>query len=837
MLTRRAGPLLTPLLAIAAPVGAPPCQKYPDTPRSFGGVYPHLASFNDQNECGTGAVVPWAGRLWWLTYAPHRPDGSDDKLYSTDGSLALTVHPESIGGTPANRLIHEESQQLFIGPYAIDRKGNVRAIPYAQMRGRPTGTARHLFDPAGKVYTATMEEGLYEIDVETLAVTRLFADNHDEGARPVMGLPGYHGKGLYSGQGVLLYSNNGEKSRAAQTRPDIPSGALGQWNGDPGGAWGLVLRNQFTEITGPGGIRGNHDPKRDPIWALGWDHRSVILMLRSAVDGGSWHRFRLPKASHSYDGAHGWNTEWPRIRDVGEDDLLMTMHGTFWRFPRGFDVETLGGIRPRSSYLRVIGDFCRWRDRIVLGCDDAARSEFLNTRRLKGEIAAPAQSQSNLWFVHPQELDRLGPVSGRGALWMHEPIPADTWSDPMLIAGYPRGFVFLVNHSEHPVTFRLQVCDGAGNWRAMERDGVAVSETVRGGGFGEIPLGSATDGEWIRVALDRAAAGTVWFDMHGERRAVERTRFASVARSDDLAPSRPAIGGLLRAGRREQGLQLLATSVDGQVSDPVGYYELTPDLELQPRGEGPERSAEWMAANMAITTDQVSIDGDSVLVVDEGGGRWRLPLGNRNYVDNPGWLPLQRTAREVVTERDLVHVGGTFFELPARNAGGMMRMRAIATHDGFIQDFCSWRGLLALTGIVQNGGSDPRVVRSEDGRAAVWLGAIDDLWHLGAPRGTGSPWLGTAVRKGDVSDPLLVAGYDQRIATFVVDRDVAITIEVDLAGTGRWIEHSTHAIRGGRTDSAFGRPFPIPPASWVRFRANGDAHVTATVELRPAERR
>ena len=37
---------------------------------------------------------------------------------------------------------------------------------------------------------------------------------------------------------------------------------------------------------------------------LTWDHRSAILMLR---DGGTWHSFRLPKASHTYDGAHGWN--------------------------------------------------------------------------------------------------------------------------------------------------------------------------------------------------------------------------------------------------------------------------------------------------------------------------------------------------------------------------------------------------------------------------------------------------------------------------------------------------------------------------------------------------
>ena len=89
-----------------------------------------------------------------------------------------------------------------------------------------------------------------------------------------------------------------------------------------------MRRNQFTEVTGPGGIEGNADPENDPIWAVGWDYRSLILML---LDNGHWHCFRLPKASHCYDGAHGWNTEWPRIRDIGADQLLMTMHGMFWR--------------------------------------------------------------------------------------------------------------------------------------------------------------------------------------------------------------------------------------------------------------------------------------------------------------------------------------------------------------------------------------------------------------------------------------------------------------------------------------------------------------------------
>ena len=212
-------------LGIGLALGAPAAS-----PLQVSGIYPHLAFFNVEAECGTGAVVPWADRLWAVTYAPHQPRGSSDKLYEITPDLRLIVRPESIGGTPANRMIHTESRQLFIGPYAIDLDRNVRVIPYERTFGRPTGNARHLTDPANRVYCASMEEGLYEIDVHTLAVTELWADEQVQAGRHA-DLPGYHGKGFYSGQGRVIYANNGEHGQEAQTRPEVPSGCLAEWDG------------------------------------------------------------------------------------------------------------------------------------------------------------------------------------------------------------------------------------------------------------------------------------------------------------------------------------------------------------------------------------------------------------------------------------------------------------------------------------------------------------------------------------------------------------------------------------------------------------------------------
>src|SRR5687767_9241554 len=230
-MTRHAGLLASVLMLTATAARA----EDPVRP-SFSGIYPHLAMFNDERECGIGAVVPFAGRLWVVTYGSHHPNGSSDKLYAIDERLNMTIRPESIGGTPANRMIHRESNQLFLGPYAIDANGKVRVIPYSRMFGRPTATMRHLTDPASKVYFATMEEGFYEVEVKTLDVTEIFPDGNKVkqagGAADIAGglLPGYHGKGAYTGHGRLVYANNGETGKEAQAKPFVPSGVLATWN-------------------------------------------------------------------------------------------------------------------------------------------------------------------------------------------------------------------------------------------------------------------------------------------------------------------------------------------------------------------------------------------------------------------------------------------------------------------------------------------------------------------------------------------------------------------------------------------------------------------------------
>jgi hypothetical protein len=224
-----------------------------------------------------------------------------------------------------------------------------------------------------------------------------------------------------------------------------------------------------------------------------------------------------------------------------------------------------------------------------------------------------------------------------------------------------------------------------------------------------------------------------------------------------------------------------------------------------------------MEQNFAPPKDGIEIDDASAIYVDERGKRWRLPKGEVGVTG--------RIAREVSTERDLLNVAGTFYELPSNNAGGIAMVRPIATHNRVIRDFCSFRGLMVISG-VKAGASGERIVRSSDGKAALWLGVSDDLWKFGKPRGTGGPWLRTRVRAEEPSDPYLMTGYDRKRVAFSSDRAVKIRIEVDVTGTGLWQPLAAVEAPGG--DGGAGYRFDDGvDGYWVRFVADRDCLASA----------
>ena len=787
--------------------------------KNFSGIYPNLAYYNNEGECGTGAVVPWADRLWVVTYGPHQPFGSSDKLYEITPDLQKIIRPESIGGTPANRMIHKESNQLFIGPYAIDINRKVRTISWKEMPGRHTGNARHLTDPAGKIYYGTMEEGFYEVDVKTLKPTMLYQDGNvnrktGEMAQAANLLPGAHGKGVYSGQGVMVYSNNGEATAEALKKFDIKSGSLSEWNGKD---WKLIRRNQFVEVTGPGGIYGNAHPETDPIWVTGWDFKSLLLGVR---DNGKWSFYRLPKASHSYDGAHGWNTEWPRIRDIGtseKPDYLMTMHGLFLHFPGTFSSGNSAGIRPQSAYLKVIGDFTRWDNQLVFGCDDSAQKEFLNKRKVKGNIEGPGQSNSNLWFTSLEKPDQLGPNTSEGAIWISEDIKSGEVSEPFLFAGWAYRSAWVKNEGKQPVSFTFEVDEkGNNSWKKLKTVTVGADVAMN------IPF--TEKGEWIRVKADQATKATVHFSYaQKDRRPISADpMFAGIAKVSEPNTSAGLLWGLAK-NRRQLGIVAGTVSNQGFTRD--GYYELDSLMNLVKKDD--PNTASFIVEKFAIPKQVVTLDEASVLITDDLGRRWRLPKGNPEYTkltDNG----VMRVCREVATERDLLNCSGTFYELPAENADGFAKIRPVASHNFRIFDYASYRGMLIMTGIDGKAAKgNPHIVTSNDGKATVWAGVIDDLWKMGKPVGEGGPWKNTQVKAGEKSDPYLIGFYDKRTLTLSHQstEKVSFTIEVEPIGHGPWMIYKKVVVAPGQS---FNFVFPDTFQSrWIRFVTDKDCQTTA----------
>lgn len=795
---------------------------------SISGIYPKLAYYNNEGECGTGAVVPWANRLWVITYAPHSHKGSSDKLYEITSDYKQIVRKESIGGTPANRMIHKESNQLFIGPYVIDSLANVRVVSWKDMPGRLTGNARHLSDPSNKILYATMEEGFYSVDVHSLKVDTLYLDGNMTPKKKGVPfyvselLPGAHGKGFYSGQGVAVFSNNGENSREARSKFDVESGVLAEWDGKN---WTVVRRNQFTEVTGPGGIGGNGNPETDPIWATGWDYKSILLGVRDYQKG--WKFYRLPKASHSYDGAHGWNTEWPRIRNVGEQgatDYLMTMHGMFWKFPGDFNVNNTRGIRPRSAYLKVIGDFTRWNGQLVFGCDDSAQKEFLNKRKAKGGIEGPGQSNSNLWFTSFSKPDELGPATADGAVWANETVKAGEYSEPFLFSGWSKRCAWVRNEGNTDASFIFEVdVNGTDKWEEIERLKVKAGESSY------ILFDKNEKAEWIRVKSETGANVTVSFNYtsNDDRGNTPSEIFKGLYKT----AYNQYIGGLLYGlGNNRRALGVVAHElVDGKMI-PSGYYEMGDELKLVKKDD--TETADFILSKFAVPDSIVTIEDCSVLIVDDLGRRWRLPLGAEDYrmSTNNGLL---RVCREVATERDLFSCMGTFYELPAENADGFAKIRPVSTHPYHINDYASYRGMLVMTGIdPDKAGENPHIVVSDDKKAAVWVGAIDDLWEMGKPVGRGGPWKDTRVKAGEISDPYLIGFYDKKYLTIKQDSDkkVEMRVEVDPTGNGDWMEYASYLLEPGvekniTLDDSF-------QARWIRFSVNADTKATVWLEYK-----
>ncbi len=447
-------------------------------PIQVDGVFPNMTVFapgaGSRSETGIGALIPWADRLWAIGYVAHI-SGQGIGLYEIRDDMTMHLHPESVTGTFANRLVHWETLQAVIGPHVIDAEGNVRTIePLA--KHRLTATARHLVHPETMVYFVTMEGLLFETDLETLE-TRELADLVKELA--IKGQP--HFKGAHSAQGRLVVANNTYEE--PEFLGERAAGCLAEWDGE---TWRVIERNPFVEVSGkqnpgPGKRYGN------TLYATGWNKSSAILRV---LHNGEWSRYLLPKASHAFD--HTWNTEWMRIREAQTERYLMDLHGMFYELPALVYEGRVWGVRPIATHLRIVPDFCHWRGLLVMASDQTDN--------------AVGQPQSGLWFGNIDDLWSMGTPKGWGGPWWDTPVTPDEPSDPFLMTGFDKKGVHITHDSEEKVGFTLEVDFlGNGTWRHYHSWELSARRYIHH----EFPDGFSA--HWVRARVNRPCTATVYF--------------------------------------------------------------------------------------------------------------------------------------------------------------------------------------------------------------------------------------------------------------------------------------------------------------------------------------
>lgn len=786
--------------------------------RRISGIYPHLCTYahnrtngkyNYGDECGIGGLAVWNGNLYMINYAAHYPQGSEHNLYIINPDMTMTLYPNSVGGTPAARMVHQESNQLLIGHYLIDKNGNIRKFDIKTMPGRMTAIARHLTDPTNKVYYYDMEGMLYEANVHTLETKLLFKNP----------LPGWHGKGAYTAQNKLILANNGESEGTFEPTEhwQVPQdgmigpekyGILAEFDGKK---FTVVERKQFTDITTKNGINAIPNDN-NPLWSIGWDKRSVRLKV---LDQGVWHTYLLPKATNNNDPSHGWFTEWPRIREIGNGEMMMDMHGMFFEFPKTFCANNTAGIRPLSSHLRYIPDFCSWNNQIVIATDETS---------IQGNKTA-GQPQSNLWFGTKNDLKQWGPSNGFGAIWLNDEVKAGQTSDPYLFAGFENQMIHLINEGDNEIKIKLQIDKlGNGIWTDMK------DFVLSGKEYQYYICPSNIQAEWIRAIAQND--GKLSIEIHSTTNQYQKGEdhldlFKGIA---DINTQEPILNAKLYANRLNYNLSCYTSiTSNGAESTPqeMEFEKFKFDFKngiTDPNAKTTLDNNVYYANSMGKDFELWTVDQASVILHTKN-GKLRLPKGASAFDNTQDF----RALKEVESERELANIHGTFYEVPMSYMGEEPlydMMRPVSSHNKLISDYTTWNGLLVLSGIKQSAVSSEHIYKANNDQAGLWFGGIDDLWKLGKPVGIGGPWYNTDIKANEKSDPYLMTGYDKKTLKIKTDKNTTITLWLDVT------HYNEHLVKYKEFKVEAGKEFiyDFPEgfsAHWARLSADSDCNATA----------
>ncbi len=109
-------------------------------------------------------------------------------------------------------------------------------------------------------------------------------------------------------------------------------------------------------------------------------------------------------------------------------------------------------------------------------------------------------------------------------------------------------------------------------------------------------------------------------------------------------------------GENRRVLGILAGTFTGDQFKETGYYELDGEMNLVRKDD--KKTADFIRTRFTIPRQIITIDESSVLIIDDFGRRWRLPVADKAFV-NLTMSSSLRLCREVATERDLFICAGT----------------------------------------------------------------------------------------------------------------------------------------------------------------------------------
>ncbi len=472
-----------------------------DTHLNISGVLPHLsvgcsAADRPRSESGIGALLPWADRLWFVTYVSHTGKGTG--LFSVDKNLFIKKHAKSCAGTYANRMIHPQSDSILIGPHIIDARGDVTTIPELA-KHRLAAVAEHLTDPDNKVYYLTMEGLFLEMDLHSLKLKQLFdlakelavtdvgqIDYEENPALVPQGrgmetTPQPHFKAAHTGAGRVVVANNtfGQMDFIGHHR----GGRLAEWDGNQ---WTILEDRPFSEVAG----RRNWE---ELIFATGWDRASAILKV---LVNEQWQTYRMPKGSHNFE--HFWQTEWPRIREVESERYIMDASGIFYELSPVSFAGKIWGIKPIACHMRITPDFCAYKGMLVLAGNQT--TPIFDTNLVTG------YPEANLWLGKTDDLWRWGKPCGWGGPWWKQRVRADTPSDPYLMTGFDKKVLHLSHDAKTAVDFKLEADFlGDGSWHTYDAFSVPPGKYI----FHTFPDGYSA--HWVRLTPSRGCIATAYF--------------------------------------------------------------------------------------------------------------------------------------------------------------------------------------------------------------------------------------------------------------------------------------------------------------------------------------